>query len=110
DSLMRAAAREGIEVRHETRAIGLIRTDQGIEGVRVRHRGEEQVLHAKAVVLASGGFEANTEWRTGYLGPGWDLAKIRGSRFNQGDGIKMALEVGASPAGNWSGCHAVQWD
>src|SRR5690606_8443795 len=33
-----------------------------------------------------------------------------GSRFNTGDGIRMALEIGASPAGNWSGCHAVGWD
>jgi len=61
-------------------------------------------------VLASGGFEANAEWRTRYLGPGWDLAKVRGTRFNTGDGIKMALEAGAMPTGHWSGCHAVGWD
>jgi tricarballylate dehydrogenase len=62
------------------------------------------------VVLACGGFEANTEWRTRYLGPGWDLAKVRGSRFNTGEGLRMALAIGASPYGNWSGCHAVQWE
>ena len=62
------------------------------------------------MVLASGGFEANAEWRARYLGPGWDLAKVRGSRFNTGDGIRMALEAGAMPHGNWSGCHAVGWD
>ena len=47
------------------------------------------------------------EWRTRYLGPGWDLAKVRGTRFNTGDGIRMALDIGAAPRGNWSGCHAV---
>ena len=62
------------------------------------------------MVLACGGFEANAEWRTRYLGPGWDLAKVRGTRFNTGDGIRMALDIGASPYGNWSGCHAVQWE
>jgi tricarballylate dehydrogenase len=67
-------------------------------------------LAARAVVIASGGFEANVEWRTRYLGPGWDLAKVRGTRFNTGDGIRMALEIGAMPFGNWSGCHAVGWD
>ena len=41
-------------------------------------------------MLACGGFEANPEWRTRYLGPGWDLAKVRGTRFNTGDGIRMA--------------------
>jgi len=33
-----------------------------------------------------------------------------GTRFNTGDGIRMALEIGAMPYGNWSGCHAVGWD
>ena len=35
---------------------------------------------------------------------------MRGTRFNTGDGIRMALDVGAAPSGNWSGCHAVGWD
>jgi tricarballylate dehydrogenase len=62
------------------------------------------------VVLAAGGFQANTEWRTRYLGPGWELAKVRGTRFNTGDGIRMALDAGAAATGNWSGCHAVAWE
>jgi tricarballylate dehydrogenase len=61
-------------------------------------------------VLAAGGFQANTEWRTRYLGPGWELAKVRGTRFNTGDAIRMALDIGAAAYGNWSGCHAVAWD
>ena len=48
--------------------------------------------------------------RARYLGPNWELAKVRGSRFNTGDGIKMALEAGAMPWGHWSGGHAVGWD
>jgi len=62
------------------------------------------------VVLACGGFEANSEMRSRYLGPGWELAKVRGTRFNTGDGIAMALAAGAMANGNWSGCHAVAWD
>ena len=62
------------------------------------------------VVLAAGGFQANAEWRTRYMGPGWELAKVRGTRFNTGDGIKMALDANAMPTGNWSGGHAVAWD
>jgi tricarballylate dehydrogenase len=61
-------------------------------------------------VLASGGFQASAEMRARYLGPGWDLAKVRGTMFNTGDGIAMALRAGASPVGNWSGCHAVGWE
>ena len=81
-----------------------------VAGVRVRRGGREEAIDADAVILAAGGFEANPEWRARYLGPGWDLAKVRGTRFNTGDGIRMALDIGALPCGHWSGCHAVGWD
>ena len=104
------AVRQGIEIRYGARVTGLLADERGVHGVRVRRHGRVEEIRAGAVILASGGFEANSEWRTRYLGPGWDLAKVRGSRFNTGDGIRMALEIGAQPYGNWSGCHAVGWD
>jgi tricarballylate dehydrogenase len=104
------AARDGITVLYETPAIGLLQGDRGVEGVRVRHRSRPYDLRAKAVILACGGFEANAEMRARYLGPNWDLAKVRGSRFNTGQGLKMALDLGAAVAGHWSGAHAVAWD
>jgi tricarballylate dehydrogenase len=82
-----------------------------VTGVVVRRSGgRPETMSADAVVLASGGFQANPEWRTRYLGPGWEIAKVRGSRFSTGDGIRMALDIGAAPYGNWSGCHAVGWE
>ena len=94
-----------------TRALSLIADDDGVKGVRVKHNGRTVDVKAKCVVLAAGGFQANTEMRTRYLGPTWELAKIRGTRLPEsGDGIKMALDIGAMPTGNWSGCHAVGWD
>jgi tricarballylate dehydrogenase len=105
-----AAQKRGIGIRYRTRALDLLYDGSRVAGVRVREHGTIRELRASSVVLACGGFEANAEWRTRYLGPGWDLAKVRGSRFNTGDGIRMALDIGASPRGNWSGCHAVQWD
>jgi tricarballylate dehydrogenase len=108
--LTEAAKKRGIEVRYQTRALDLLYNGSRIEGVRVRSDEQVSELRGKSVVLACGGFEANPEWRTRYLGPGWDLAKVRGSRFNAGDGIRMALSIGASPRGNWSGCHAVGWE
>ena len=104
------AKREGIELLYEHRVLDLLRDDTRICGVKVRRDGETVEFPGGAVVLACGGFEANAEWRTRYLGPGWDLAKVRGTRFNTGDGIRMALDIGASPCGNWSGCHAVGWE
>jgi tricarballylate dehydrogenase len=110
DSLYTIALHNGVDVSYQSRALELIDDDNGVRGVLARAQGRRQSFGAKAVVLASGGFEANAEWRTRYLGPGWDLAKVRGTRFNTGDGIRMALEIGAMPYGNWSGCHAVGWD
>ena len=105
DSLTTIARKAGVDVRYGARATALQATNKGF-AVRV---GDES-LNADAVVLACGGFESNPAWRTRYLGPGWDLAKVRGTRFNTGDGIRMAIDVGAATRGNWSGCHAVAWD
>jgi tricarballylate dehydrogenase len=108
--LVRAAERAGIRIEYGARAVSLIRDDDGITGVNVRQAGRTRFEPATAVILATGGFQANPEWRTRYLGPGWDLAKVRGTKYDTGDGIRMALEIGASPYGNWSGCHAVAWE
>ncbi len=105
-----AAKKAGIEVFYETRVSSLLYDGERVSGVRARHRGKATEFRAKSVVLACGGFEANPEWRTRYLGPGWELAKVRGTRFNVGDGLRMALDIGAAPYGNWSGCHATGWD
>jgi len=110
EDLTRTAAKKGIEIFYETRAISLIYDGERVLGVRAKRQGKPVEFRARAVVLACGGFEANPEWRARYLGPGWELAKVRGTRFNMGDGLKMALDIGACPYGNWSGRHAVSWE
>jgi len=110
EALHARAQQDGIDVRHNARAMSLITEDDGVKGVVAKINGRTTRLFASSVVLASGGFQANTEWRSRYLGPNWELAKVRGTRFNTGDGIRMALEAGAMPWGHWSGCHAVGWD
>ncbi|HYE91145.1 MAG TPA: FAD-dependent tricarballylate dehydrogenase TcuA [Terriglobales bacterium] len=107
-----SAKKAGIDVRFEAKAQRLL-TDENnrVTGVEIRKPdGSTETVEAKAVVLASGGFEANVEMRTRYLGPNWDLARVRGTPYNTGDGIRMALDIGAQAWGHWSGCHAVQWD
>ncbi len=110
ESLTQIAKKRAIEIWYSARAVSLIADDAGVHGVVVKRAGKTTEVKAKAVVLAAGGFQANPEWRTRYLGPGWELAKVRGTRFNTGDAIRMALDVGAAPVGNWSGCHAVAWE
>jgi len=110
ESLIRAAEGRDIAIHYRTRAVSLLQEAGRVVGVRAARDGGNVDYPADAVVLGCGGFEANPQWRAQHLGPGWDLAKVRGTRFNFGDGIKMALDVGAQPYGHWSGCHAVGWD
>jgi len=109
-ALTAACRGRGIDIRYESRAVRLLSDGRAVRGVEVKTPARRYSLAGATVILASGGFEADPEMRARYLGPGWELAKVRGSRFNGGDGIKMALAIGAAPAGNWSGCHAVGWD
>jgi tricarballylate dehydrogenase len=110
ESLTNAAKKNGIDIWYGARAVSLIADDDGVHGVRVKHQGKTKEVRSKSVVLAAGGFQANPEMRARYLGPGWELAKVRGTRFNTGDGLRMALDIGAAPVGNWSGCHSVAWE
>ncbi|MGH7840142.1 MAG: FAD-dependent tricarballylate dehydrogenase TcuA [Candidatus Binataceae bacterium] len=101
------AQQRGVEVRYRSAAIRLMLDTRGrVGGVVVRAPDGIRELAARAVVLGCGGFEANAAWRAQYLGRPWDQAKVRGTPHNQGDGLRMALEIGAMPWGEWSGCHA----
>jgi tricarballylate dehydrogenase len=111
NALFAAAERQGVEVRYGTKARELLLDDAGaVRGVAVRGEAGHETIEAASVVLAAGGFEANQEMRTRYLGPGWELAKVRGTRHNTGDAIRMALDAGAQSFGHWSSAHAVAWD
>jgi tricarballylate dehydrogenase len=101
------ANRKGIEVRYGSAAVRLVQDSRGrVCGVTVRDQNGLSDIAGRAILLGCGGFEANAAWRAQYLGRPWDHAKVRGTPHNQGDGLRMALEIGAMPWGQWSGCHA----
>jgi len=110
-SLYDRAAAVGIDVRYGEGARQLLLDPAGAIRAVVSHGPAGfREIPCRAAVIASGGFEANPEWRTRYLGRDWDLARVRGTRHNTGEGIRMALDVGAQAFGHWSSCHAVAWD
>lgn len=104
------AARMGIELRYESRASALHGNDRRVDGVRVSNPIEEYDLLGNAVILCSGGFQANTEMRARYLGTNADLMKVRGSKHDTGEVLQMALALGAKSAGHWQGAHATPID
>jgi len=107
------AKRKDVEVRYESPVVRILTNAAGeVTGVTVRRKDNTtyDVLSKGGVVLAAGGFEANPSMRAQNLGPGWDLAYVRGTPHNTGDLLKMAIDIGARPTGNWSGCHSTCWD
>jgi tricarballylate dehydrogenase len=110
DALYTAAEKADVQVYYKAWVRELLHSDSGVTGVKARVSGVTRHIRAQGVILACGGFEANAEWRSRHLGKGWDLAKVRGSKYNTGDGLDMALRIGAQPCGHWSGCHSVGWE
>ena len=99
-----------IAIHYETTARRLIQDDEGrangVEATGANNRTTR--LRARAVVLASGGFEGNPEMLSRYLGPQSQFIRpvARGGYYNRGEGIRMALEIGAAPCGDYGSFHA----
>lgn len=109
ENLFAAVEKTDIEVWYDAPGHELLTEGSTVVGVRVRRDDAFVDVHGQ-VVLAAGGFEANPEMRLRYLGPGWDLVKVRGTRYNQGVMLRRAMDAGAKAVGHWAGCHAVPLD
>ncbi len=100
---------DGAEILYETEAVRLSVADDGrIDGLMVRGSdGLLRKLAAPSVVIACGGFEGNPEMRTRYLGErAWDMPLIAPTvANNRGDGVRMAMDVGADTAGQFDMFH-----
>jgi tricarballylate dehydrogenase len=107
-ALARAARTAGVEILHEHAAEELLIDDRRVAGVVVCARGARQRVPADAVVLACGGFQGDKSMMVRHFGPGAETMRLisPGTRFNTGDGVRMALAIGADRAGDWNGMHA----
>ena len=111
DQLIKQAERLGVEIRYATGLRRLLQDQSGaVTGVHVMGPDGYADIHGRNVVLACGGFQANPEMRVRYYGAGWESCRVRGTRYNTGDGLRAALDIDAQAFGGWSTCHAVQWD
>jgi tricarballylate dehydrogenase len=112
DLLHRRLEGAGIPVSYETAASDLI-LDSRRHIAGVRCAGPEGVVDIAAkggVVLACGGFEVNLQMRVQHLGRFADALILRGSRYNTGEGLRMAIAAGAQPAGQWGDYHSAVLD
>ncbi len=111
EMLLNAVRKNNIPIYFNTGVDKLLTDSHGqVIGVRVKTLSGYKEIKAKNVILACGGFEANPKMRAEYLGPTWATMKVRGTRYNMGEGLRIALEIGAQPYGGWAGAHAVPID
>jgi len=107
-ALTHAAKAIGIETRYACIGEELAVRESGITGVVISSGATRETLAADAVVLACGGFQGDKRMMREHFGPGAESMRLisPGTRHNSGDGIRMALAIGADRAGDWNGMHA----
>ncbi|HTE15815.1 MAG TPA: FAD-dependent oxidoreductase [Burkholderiales bacterium] len=109
EALATAAEKNGVRFFYETTATGLLQSEHGtVIGLRASDKqGLPQHFMGK-VILGCGGFEGNAEMQTRYIGPRAVYLRpvARGGYYNNGEGIRMALDIGAAPCGDFGSYHA----
>jgi tricarballylate dehydrogenase len=105
--LTNAAKDAGVTFRYNCRARAIEIRDERIVGVAIEQGETSDILPADAIVLACGGFQGNAAMMRAHVGEGAETMRLisPGTRFNTGDGIDMALRIGADKSGDWSGIH-----
>jgi tricarballylate dehydrogenase len=108
EKLSEAAKRTGVKLLYETSATRLVLAEGRVCGLEVRSGGGVTALDADAVILACGGFQGNAAMMRAQFGRGGETMQLisPGTRFDSGDGIRMAMDQGASISGDWNGMHA----
>lgn len=106
DNLVEIFEDGGGDIYYKAEARELHREDDGdVTGVTSRVNGERTRFDGDAVILAAGDYGSSKERRTRYYGPGYGEMKVRGSRYNTGEAIDAAMDVGAKSEGEWGDAH-----
>jgi tricarballylate dehydrogenase len=108
ERLSDAAKAAGVKIRYEAPATRLVMSESRIGGVAFESGGgAAAIIDADAVVLATGGFQGNAAMMRKHFGSGAESIRLisPGTRFNTGDGIRMAQDLGARVSGDWNGMH-----
>ena len=110
NSYYASAERLGIDTLYEADVVDLHLTDGRFESADVQVAGRMRTIRAAAVVIASGGFEANLDWLRDVWGEVADNFIVRGTPYNTGVPLKRMLDAGAESVGEERECHAIAVD
>lgn len=104
------AQRLGVKILYETEAVDLSIQDGRFTTAVFEQGGVQQTVGARAVIVASGGFQANIDWLKEYWGEAADNFIIRGTPYDKGRMLRVLLDQGVKPVGDPRQCHAVAID
>jgi tricarballylate dehydrogenase len=110
NALYNSAEDQGVEVLYDTEVRDLVIEDGFFTGAEIVSRGFPDLVRARSVVVAAGGFQANLEWMSEYWGPGANNFIIRGTPYARGRMLKSLLAHGAMRIGDPTQCHAIALD
>ena len=106
----RTAEALGVTIRYDAQVSHVQLDGNTVTTVDYQYRGETLHVHPKAVVVASGGFQSDTDWLARAWGPAAKNFLIRGTPYNRGVVLKDLLDQGAESVGDPTQCHAVAID
>ena len=106
----RAAERLGIDVLYDAEVTELELNDGAFTAARIRHRGLDSRVPARAFVAAAGGFQANLDWLEEAWGPAARNFIVRGTPYATGGLLRLLLDAGARPVADADQCHAIALD
>eukprot|EP00873_Tetraselmis_striata_P030418 jgi/Tetstr1/450682/TSEL_037718.t1 len=104
------AADLGVTILYEAKVSHITIENDTFKSLRVTIDGKDLEIAGRAVVLASGGFQADLEWLARAWGPAAKNFLIRGTPYNRGEVLKDMLDAGAQSVGDPTQCHAVAID
>src|SRR5579875_2676922 len=102
-----AAERLGVDVLYDTEVLTLHMDHGAVREARITHKGYPETVRARAIVVASGGFQSNLDWLRQYWGDAVDNFVIRGTPYNRGRVLRSLLDQGVGNVGDPTQCHAV---
>ncbi|MCV0423879.1 MAG: FAD-dependent tricarballylate dehydrogenase TcuA [Roseibium sp.] len=106
----RTAEKLGVKVLYEAHVTHLELAGDQITRIDYSHEDINRQMSPKAVVVASGGFQADTDWLTRAWGPAARNFLIRGTPYNRGVVLADLLAQGVQSVGDPTQCHAVAID
>jgi len=110
NAFYREAERLGVDILYDTEVVALRLKSGVVNEVEAKRTGAPVTVHAKIVIVASGGFQANIEWLKQYWGPAAENFLIRGTPYAQGRVLRNLLDQDVMPVGDPTQCHAVAID